>query len=94
MTEVEDRNDLERRLAVSIGVSLKTECSRALAAYGRANDPVVRDAALKQIVAALTTSLSRQYEIGQSDPGSQFYITNYAEPRSPFDRHPTKGRER
>ncbi len=88
MSEVEDRNALERRLAVSIGIVLKTEASSALAAYARARYQVDKDDALKRIVAALTTSLSRQYEIGQCDPGSQFYITNYAEPRSPFDRHP------
>lgn len=91
MSEVEDRAFIERKLATILTVTLTTRASGALKAL-TSRAPVERDAALRDLVTLLTGVISDQFEVGQLDANSRLYVTNYVEPRDPFDRHPTRKR--
>lgn len=73
-------NPLEDSLRVTIGVAIKT-APKSMMTHVVRGEPVMRDAALLDLVDRIATYLSRRYEIGRQDDVSQRYISNYADPR-------------
>ena len=74
--EIEDREYIERAVAVIVSVAIKTTPASMIQSLAK-GPPLSRDAAHRDLVKRITTTLSLHFEMGQIDCNSGLYVTNY-----------------
>ncbi|UIJ46939.1 hypothetical protein LZK98_08345 [Sphingomonas cannabina] len=79
MDDDDDRLYVDKKLRVHISVALKT-ASPGLFSTLKSGPTFAKEAAHRELVDRIATSLLRSFEIGQLDANSGLYVTNYCPP--------------